>query len=75
MPPQQSMPPRAMAPGPQAMPSRAPRPQPRAETSMARKRQSWLRPWMVIAVILVLAGVVAILVAMSGPDVPAVPNK
>jgi len=64
-----------MAPGPQAMPSRAPRPQPRAETSMARKRQSWLRPWMVIAVILVLAGVVAILVAMSGPDVPAVPNK
>ncbi len=38
-------------------------------------KPSWLRPWMVIAVILVLTGIVVILVAMSGPDVPPVPSK
>ncbi|HWU87304.1 MAG TPA: hypothetical protein VN253_08515, partial [Kofleriaceae bacterium] len=40
-----------------------------------RKKPSVIRPWMVIAAILILAGMVAILVAMSGPDVPVVQGK
>jgi serine/threonine protein kinase len=46
---------------------------PRTRRSSSRhRRPSWLRPWMVIALILVLTGGVAIIVAMSGPDVPTV---
>jgi serine/threonine protein kinase len=74
MPPPQ----RPMLPPPQSMPyplqQPAGTPRPRA-SSAERRRPSRIRPWMVIAVILVLAGVVAILVAMSGPDVPPVPGK
>jgi serine/threonine protein kinase len=61
-PPQQMQAPRAGAPQ-----RRAP--------SAGRRKRSWIRPWLVIALILILAGGVAILVAMSGPDVPVVQPK
>jgi hypothetical protein len=54
------------------------RPMPRASerrASSSGRRRSPIRPWMVIAVILILAVVGGILVAMSGPDVSAVPPK
>jgi serine/threonine protein kinase len=70
-------------PGPQRqqmpplqMPPLAPRGQgPRRRASSSGRRRSSIRPWLVIAVILFLTGIVAIVVAMSGPDVPAVPSK
>ncbi len=37
--------------------------------SIARRKKSVIRPWMIIALILVAAGVTATVVAMSGPDV------
>jgi eukaryotic-like serine/threonine-protein kinase len=65
---------------PQQQPSLAPRPAPqpgqqRRASSASRRKPSRIRPWLVIALILILTGTVAILVAMSGPDVPAVPAK
>lgn len=38
--------------------------------SIAKRKRSVIRPWMIIALILVAAGVTAAVVAMSGPDVP-----
>jgi hypothetical protein len=49
-----------------------PRERPRSGTP---KKRSLIRPWMVIAVILIAAGIAAITVAMSGPDVPTVQTK
>ncbi len=43
--------------------------------SLARRRRSPIRPWMVIAAILVAAGVAGAIVAMSGPDVPLSQGK
>jgi len=69
----------------QPMPMQAPRqplPQPSMERPSARgaaqasrRKPSRIRPWLVIALIIILTGVVAILVAMSGPNMPAVPPK
>ncbi len=69
-------PPRQPGP-PLQMPALGPRAQqpPQRRASSAGRRRSPIRPWMVIAAILILTGVVAIIVAMSGPDVPAVPPK
>ena len=76
--------PQGMPPGPQPMGMPPQRPSfqqsprrdmaPRRAPSPGRRKQSRIRPWMVIAVIVILAGIVAILVAMSGPDVP-IPKK
>lgn len=44
-------------------------------SSTSRKKSSRIRPWMVIAAILVLAGAAAIVVAMSGPDVAVQQGK
>ena len=55
------------APPPKAQRQQAP---PREQTGNARKESS-IRPWMVIAVVLVIALVVAFVVAFSGPDVAA----
>jgi hypothetical protein len=50
-----------------------PQPQPwRAPSAGGRKKPSLIRPWMVVAVIVILTGIIAIVVAISGPDVPAV---
>jgi serine/threonine protein kinase len=38
--------------------------------SIAKRKKSVIRPWMIVALILVAAGVTAAVVAMSGPDVP-----
>ncbi len=43
--------------------------------SLMRRRQSKIRPWMVIVGILVAAGVAGAIVAMSGPDVPGLQGK
>jgi hypothetical protein len=59
------------SPSMQPQPQPQPLPQPWRAPSGGRKKPSLIRPWMVIAVILVLAGILAIVVAMSGPDVPA----
>ena len=40
----------------------------RADSQPVRKR-SFVRPWMVIALVLIAAGIAAMVVAMSGPDV------
>ena len=45
------------------------------ERANTRKGRSPIRPWMVIALILVVAGVAAVIVAMSGPDVAVTPGK
>ena len=56
--------------GPQPAPvAAAPRRRPRASHPPAPGRRGGLRPWMVIAAILVLAGVAGVIVAMSGPAV------
>ena len=70
-------PPGGRQPGPGPVgrrPPMEPLPQRRGPAT-GRKKPSLIRPWMVIAVILVLTGIVAIMVAMSGPDVPAVQGK
>jgi len=59
----------------QTRPQTDPRGTPVQRRGNGRSKPSWLRPWLVIAVILVLTGIVVILVAMSGPDVPPVPSK
>jgi hypothetical protein len=46
----------------------------RRASSSGRRKPSRIRPWMVIAVILILAGIVAFMVALSGPNV-SVPSK
>ncbi len=61
-------------PGPIPTPARASKQKPRRATSAAR-RKSKLRPWMVILAILLLAGVAAMIVAMSGPDVAVQQGK
>jgi hypothetical protein len=84
--PMQGRPPGPMAaphqqqPGPmhgrQPQPSLAPRAAPPQDRAQAgRRKPSRIQPWLVIALILILAGGLAILVAMSGPDVPAVAPK
>jgi len=47
---------------------------PRATTSH-RKRPSRIRPWMVIVAILAAAGVAAVIVAMSGPEIGVTQGK
>jgi serine/threonine protein kinase len=47
----------------------------RTRAGSAPRKRSKLRPWMVIAAILLLAGVSAIIVAMSGPDVSVKQGK
>jgi serine/threonine protein kinase len=79
--PPQPMP--QLQPMPQARPQLPPQPRPQArpqplarrQATVAGRRRSRIRPWLVIAVILVLTGVVAVLVAMSGPGVPTVPAE
>jgi hypothetical protein len=74
------LPPRPNIPMPLTPPVVQRRPQPstptrRSRSSGSSKRRSALRPWMVIVVILIAAGIAAITVAMSGPDVPTVQTK
>lgn len=60
-------------------PRPAPRPLPMERPVVAaepgRKSRSPIRPWMVIALILVIAGIAALVVAMSGPDVAVTQGK
>ncbi|HET9990167.1 MAG TPA: serine/threonine-protein kinase, partial [Kofleriaceae bacterium] len=72
-------PPRTTAPRPTAMPAAAPRPYPAPPPNLRPPERygtpaparSALRPWIVIVAILLVAGIVAIVVAMSGPNVAA----
>ncbi|HEY5937986.1 MAG TPA: serine/threonine-protein kinase [Kofleriaceae bacterium] len=72
-----ALPPRPNIPMPLTPPVLQRRPdQPvQRRSSNSVKRRSVIRPWMVIAVILIAAGIAAITVAMSGPDVPTVQTK
>ena len=70
------LPPRPNIPMPLTPPVLQRRPDaPQRRSSNSVKRRSAIRPWMVIAVILIAAGIAAITVAMSGPDVPTVQTK
>jgi hypothetical protein len=69
------LPPRPNIPMPLTPPVLQRRPQPQTRARGTPKRKSFIRAWMVIAVILIAAGIAAITVAMSGPDVPTVQTK
>ncbi len=79
MPPPMMPPPPRPAPAPGDMMAAAPRvnaptfpvraPVPPVLRSTAKKPPGLIRPWMVILLILVAAGIAAVIVAMSGPDV------
>ena len=69
-----ALPPRPNFPMPLTPPVLVRRPEAPPERRTPKKR-SLIRAWMVIAVILIAAGIAAITVAMSGPDVPTVQTK
>jgi hypothetical protein len=46
-----------------------------ASTNVQPRRKAFLRPWVVIMAILLVAAVAAVVVAMSGPDVAVQHSK
>jgi serine/threonine protein kinase len=57
------------------LPARPQAPSRSRRASSGPRKKSKVRPWMVIAAILILAGIATIIVAMSGPDVAAQQGK
>jgi serine/threonine protein kinase len=64
-----AMPTQPPAPMPRPMPPTPQRQRSGSRRSVPGKRRSFIRPWMVILAIAVIAIVVTLIVAMSGPDV------
>jgi serine/threonine protein kinase len=56
---------------PAAMPESPPSTSPVAKGGARERERFSVRPWMVIAALVLVAGIVALVVALSGPDLPA----